>query len=71
MNIRVINLGLSIATICILLIDFFAIDEFYIERGYLDAFLFLLVINISRIAFEHKIQMPRIGIFINLGSLAF
>lgn len=71
MNIRVINLGLSITAICILFIDFFAVNEFYIERGYIDVFAFLLLLNIFRITFANKIQVRGIGIYINLGLLGF
>ena len=68
---RIINLGLSVAVICILFIDFFVINEFYIERGYIDVFTFLLILNICRLAFENKIQVRVIGIFINLGLFGF
>ena len=71
MRIKIINLGLSITAICILLFDYFISNEFFIERGYLDIFIFLLILNISRIVFESKIRIHAIGIFTNICLLGF
>lgn len=66
MKIRLLNIGLSIAIICILFVDFFGANEFYIERGYIDVFSFLLILNICRLALQNRIQFRVIGLFINL-----
>ncbi|NOQ73302.1 MAG: hypothetical protein GQ574_14955 [Crocinitomix sp.] len=71
MKIHAVNLGLSIAAISILFIDFFVINEFYIERGYLDVFSFLLILNIGRLALKNKIESRVFTLFVNLGLLGF
>jgi hypothetical protein len=66
MKIRLLNIGLSIAIICVLFVDFFGANEFNIERGYIDVFSFLLILNICRLALQNRIQFRVIGMFINL-----
>jgi hypothetical protein len=66
MKIQLLNIGLSIAIICILFVDFFGANEFNIERGYTDVFSFLLILNICRLALQNRIQLRVIGLFINL-----
>lgn len=71
MNIKTIKIGLSILAICILFLDFFVINEFNIERGYLGVFALLLFLNSYRLAFGNKIQMNLICLFVNLSLLGF
>ncbi|MBL1281216.1 MAG: hypothetical protein COA33_013135 [Fluviicola sp.] len=71
MNLRIINIALSISVICILFIDFFLTNEFNVERGFLDVFVLLLILNTFRLVVENKIRMITIGICLNLGLLGF
>ena len=69
--IKNINLFLSITAILIVLIDFFKTNEFHLERGYIDIFVLLLLLNAFRSTFGNQSRLRLIGSMIKIGLFGF
>ena len=68
---RFINIGLSVVFLAVLFIDFIVVNEFHIERGFLDILTVLLVLNIIRLSVWYHSKKWLFGVLISLGILGF